>query len=587
MPFRMSSGLGSWKLGAFAVALALGANVSANAGFGQTLDQAEAVSRQRPGQQPARDAAATKPASGVIRGLVLGPGKSPLRRVRLVLRSPVLTQPLQTTTDLDGRFEFAGLREGRYRLAGTKGSFVAAEYGQRRANRPGTEFALSEGQTVEKVTLVLSPGAAITGTVFDDLGEPAAFVRVTALRRVFREGRPQLEPVGHAVETNDLGQYRLFGLASGSYFIGASGLAWTQGTASAPEAPTSAPTFYPGTMALADAIRINLGAGEERPGVNLPMLAVRSATVSGSALDSSGKPATSVILAALDPVGGVAATGTMGATSSASVKADGSFSISNVAPGDYMLSVYSRGTDSGDVESAAVRIGVVGEDMSGLSVVTAPGARITGRIIVAASKPSEPSRSSVQVFTEPVGDRFAGNLAAQAKIAADWSFELTGVAGQRRLRANAPSGWTLRSVTLDGTDITDSALEAPARGDLGGLQIILTDQVSSISGTVSDAEGRPQRDYWVVAFPADSARWTARSRYLQSSRPDQNGRFSLAALPAGTYLVSAIDDLDDGEGNDPEFLDTLRATASPITIADGEQKTVDLKLTVRTRGPQS
>ena len=583
---------------AFTVVAPLGASPGPGQGYQRTTPRtspglvlasgfvlAATPTKRSLGQQPPRDADAGRHASGAIRGRVIGPGRTPLRRVILTLRSPSLARPLQTTTDLDGRFEFVGLGEGRYRLTGAKGTFVATEYGQRRAGRPGTELALVDGQAIQDVTLVLAPGGSVSGSVVDDLGEPAAFVRVSALKRVVREGRAQLEAVGRAVETNDLGQFRLFGLAPGSYVVGASGVVWAPGSASVPEAPSSAPTFYPGTAVVAEAIRLTLATGEDRTGVNIPLLPIRPARVSGTAFDSAGKPATSLILASLDPVGGVAATGTMGATSSASVKADGSFSMDNVAPGDYMLSAYSRDTESGDVESAAFRLSVIGGDISGLSIATTAGAKLRGKFITDPTQPG-PARSSVHLFTEPVGDGFAGSLAGQATIAADWSFELPGVAGRRRLRVDLPAGWMLKSIALDGVDITEAPIDAPDHGELTGLQIALTNHISVIAGSVADADGKLQRDYWVVAFPPEPSQWTPRSRRLQSARPDQLGRFSLSALPAGEYLVAAVDDLEDGEASDPEFLESLRAKATPITIGDGEQKTVDLRIIARTHDPR-
>ena len=46
------------------------------------------------------------------------------------------------------------------------------------------------------------------------------------------------------------------------------------------------------------------------------------------------------------------------------------------------------------------------------------------------------------------------------RVKDDWTFETSGLFERRRFRVNAPpSGWFLKSVTHEGTDITDSGLD--------------------------------------------------------------------------------------------------------------------------------
>ena len=105
----------------------------------------------------------------------------------------------------------------------------------------------------------------------------------------------------------------------------------------------------------------------------------------------------------------------------------------------------------------------------------------------------------------------------------------------------------------------------------------MTNRATEISGRVSDDRSQPVGNYTVLAFPRDSDRWTL-SRYVQTSRPDQNDRFKIRGLPAGNYYAIALDYLDPDESTDPEYLERLRDKATALSLAEAEVKTLDLKI---------
>ena len=86
------------------------------------------------------------------------------------------------------------------------------------------------------------------------------------------------------------------------------------------------------------------------------------------------------------------------------------------------------------------------------------------------------------------------------------------------------------------------------------------------------------KDYSVIVFPADRDKWTPNSRYMRTSRPDQDGRYKASGVPAGAYLVIALDYLDQNEWNDPDFLEKVRSKATAFSVNEGETKTVDLRI---------
>jgi hypothetical protein len=77
----------------------------------------------------------------------------------------------------------------------------------------------------------------------------------------------------------------------------------------------------------------------------------------------------------------------------------------------------------------------------------------------------------------------------------------------------------------------------------------------------------------------DPQRWTLpNTRYVIGRRPDQNGRFEVKPLPAGTYYAAAVEYLPEGEWGDPEVLERLKANAKRFTLDEGESKTIELKI---------
>jgi hypothetical protein len=171
----------------------------------------------------------------------------------------------------------------------------------------------------------------------------------------------------------------------------------------------------------------------------------------------------------------------------------------------------------------------------------------------------------------------------QNRINDDYTFELTGLAERRLIRASVgqgqTAGWFLKAVLLDGDDVTDSGVEFTAGRAYDGLQVIFSQKTTDLSGLVSDDRNKPILDATVVIFPADREKWTYSSRYVRSMRPDTNGRYSIKSLPPHEdYLIIAVQNLEQGQGADPDFLARAREEAKPLSLNEGETKVFDVKL---------
>ena len=331
-----------------------------------------------------------------------------------------------------------------------------------------------------------------------------------------------------------------------------------------------------------DAQRVTVTIGQETAQVNFAMSSSRIATVSGTAVSSSGRPIDRGFLSLVSTVGGMPmmSLGTQ-------LKPDGTFQFSNVTPGDYRLQVQHSPNSDGPMistnapnsEFGSVAVTVSGQDVTGLSIVTSPGGTASGRIVFEGASKPPAAPTALNIFAVPLEMSMMMMGGGAVRVKDDWTFEAFGMVERRRFRVNTPpSGWFLKAVTHEGTDITDSGLEFKEGQQIGGIEIVLTQRAAEIAGSVQDAQARPVSDYAVVAFAADNTKWGFQTRFIRAARPNQDGRFSMKGLPAEDYLLVALEYLEAGEESDPEQLEKWKNTATRVSVKDGEQKILSLKL---------
>jgi protocatechuate 3,4-dioxygenase beta subunit len=135
----------------------------------------------------------------------------------------------------------------------------------------------------------------------------------------------------------------------------------------------------------------------------------------------------------------------------------------------------------------------------------------------------------------------------------------------------------MKSVYLDGRDITDQPIDVKSE-NVTGLNVIFTDKISSVKGTVRDARGNPAGDVAVILFPSDERLWHPQSRQIVSARTDAAGLYQLSTVPPGDYLIAASEDVEQGEWFDPSYLDQIRTRATRIRVEEGDERTQDLKV---------
>jgi protocatechuate 3,4-dioxygenase beta subunit len=536
----------------------------------------------RDGQQPAVTGTAT------IRGLVvqLDTGQ-PVRRVQVsARRSEAASQPDSVMTDAEGRFELTKLPAGSYQLSAAKAGYVTLQHGQRRPLEPGRPLVVAEGQRIDNVNFSLPRGSVIVGQVVDEYGDPVTGANVQAQRYRFVNGQRRLTAAGGDPSTDDRGQFRIFGLLPGQYYVSAAppggALAAVAALAAgggfgdlAPITFSSASgytrTYYPDSPSPATAQPVSLGVGEESPLLVVQLVASRTATVSGAIVGGDQENAfTRMVM--IRPRGSAPDSALVGGNMAQAQ--NGRFTLTGVVPGDYTIDAMMMNikTIPPQIQYGSTDIVVGGTDIHDVVIRITPGATARGRIRFEDGDPGSIRRNQVRLGATPAAPSLAP---VQERVNDDWTFEIAGLTGAVTLRADAPAPWTLKRILRGTTDITDAPVELSNDND--DLTIVLTTRATEVSGIVRDSRGASTTDYVALWFADDRARWGPQTRFIKTARPDRDGQYRIRGLPPGRYLAVALEYLEPGEELDPDRLDEFRRGAIAVDVREAETRSVDLR----------
>ena len=544
----------------------------------------DAAAQRSGGQRPPRVDPMTSSIKGIVTAADTG---APIRGAEVRLSSRGSYSRL-VTTDGDGLFSLTDLAAGEYRLSVSRTGFTPLLYGQRRPLEAATSIDLSEGEAFT-ANLALTRGGAIHGRVIDEFGEPIAGTRVQVLRSRMVQGRRRLQSMGPGDETDDTGAFRVYGLPPGDYYV----------TASAGPADSlrrEPPIYFAGTPTFTEAQVISLTVGTEAS-ADFQLQPFRNARVSGRVFNSSGAPVTAMVQLSSEAVGTGPNLENAGNPRAFKMTAasgpDGRFTIENVPPGPYMLTANSSfvagvmaGREASDPtagppkamldimergpETASQDIVVAGADITDIALTSRRGGVLSGTF-VADIGTLRPIPQGLSASFRPVN---GGNTMSMSQGGRGNAFRLVGMNGPFHLNiAGIPEGWAISEITVDGSDVTDEAIDL--KGTNATARVVLTDRITTVSGMVQPR--RERAGYSVVVFPDDSTRWTYPSRYVRTARVNDSGRFSISGLPANErYYAVAVDYLEEGEEQDTQVLERLRGRSTTFSLREAEQRAVVL-----------
>jgi hypothetical protein len=492
---------------------------------------------------------------------------------------------------MEGRYSLPDLPAGSYTISADKVGFVTQAFGASRPARPGTRVTLEPGRDRSDLDIRLPRGSVLSGRLYDESGEPIVRVSVRAMRYRYVQGQRRLFPSGYG-DTDDRGQFRIFGLEPGTYILSAvarSDVTNISNLAAAQRSTNFASTYYPGVSSVAEAITVSLGLQQEISALDFMLQLVPTVSVSGVVI-SQGEATSgaSVALVPEDPEGA-----STGPVYGARMLPDGTFRVSSVPPGRY-LAVARGATQVGRSGGQATRrasmlmaiqpLTVAGVDVTNLGLVLTEGGTLTGLVVAesGASTGGAVRLPRFRLVAEPAAQFLGAGAIAPGNVMSlsGEAFTLGNVAPiPQYLRVTGlPSDWWVKGIYLDGREVTETPIDVGAGQTVTGLQVVLSDRPTEIAGSVLDADGQPRADVNVVAFDIDEGTWKPRSRRVAGVRPSAEGAFQIRGLPPGDYYVAVGEDLEQGSWYDPVLLVELRANATRVTLAEGEKKKLDFDM---------
>jgi hypothetical protein len=558
-------------------------------------------------QAPPRDPAQLlAPAgTGTISGTVVDADNKPMRLVAVRIEGdPRASRTVMT--DESGRFTFTRVPPGDFFLRAAKPAFPEVSYGAKRPGRAGARLQIKDGTTIADIVLRMERGAVLTGTVFNERGEPVPNVSVTAYH-VYTGLDGSFSTSGVLTgstfpQTDDRGVYRFYGLPAGEYIVGTSPFFGSGSAARAPsddeirdavarasqltqpgaaatpkpQAPAQqvdyAPVFYPDAPNAVSAARIKVAAGEERTGIDLRLTLRPMAAISGQVINAPDPKQIEMNLFSRGK----------GSTLFTSSNPDGSFSFRGLPSGDYTVTARYRGAG---LLVASQDVTLNGRDAPAVTLALGPPLAVSGRIVVQRTGAAPPPPfSQLRVNALPVSAKSSATPTS-ATPAADGTFVLEGmIPGTYQIAmslggvSGAATPFATVSVSMGSRDITDVGTEIASGMPADPVTITMTDEMPQLSGHITLADGKPATDYYVVAVAQDQRYWIWSARRIKSARPDADGRYVFANLPAGTYRVAATTDLENSDLQDRSFLEQILAASAEVIVAQGEKKIFDLKI---------
>jgi hypothetical protein len=528
---------------------------------------------------------------GRITGIVVRDSDgAPLRRARVVLRPfEAGTPALGADADDKGAFEIRDIPRGTYSLTAQRDGYLETSTFQRGTLRMPPRFSIGPGQLISGVTFSLKPWATLAGKIRFNDGDPAVGVPVQLYREYHLRGRHGFTAVRNAL-TDDHGDYRLYDLPPGSYYVAAmyEKAPSTREFQDQPRVDDSgreissesyATTFYPDTLKLGEAVPIRVGYGGEIGGIDVFLRPVRKAALRGRVTDgTSGLPLSTatIFLERID----AGNNGTLPLPVRAEFDKESNFTIRQVTPGAYQ--VCADATSEGHRLVGRTFLTVADQDIDEVNLLTQPAREWKGVFRIEGSvdtrDPRDPrSNAAPRVTLEPRSER--GAIAEAAPRFAAEPFTVTVMPDETYdvFVRNLPENFYVSAVRVNGTDVRALGLAGSMAGELP-FEIVLDSRGGRIDGRVFGPNGDVWSGASMVLIPESPA------DHLQAYREtaaDEYGIFQIAGVPPGKYTLAAWLDDPPCDVYDPDGLDGCRASGMAVTVDANSQQTIAFNVKAR------
>ena len=500
--------------------------------------------------------------------------------------------PASVLTNAEGVFRFEDVPAGAYRLSASRTGFVRGLY-----LNDARAFTLTvrEG-AVADIKIALMPAAVVTGRVLDQDGDPVEAATVQVLRSTYSDGKRRWSAI-HSTNTNDLGEYRMAGVAPGRYLIGVSkrgravgrpanfpimppggmgrgGAMLGMGRGVQPVAVNDhefVPMYFPSALDSASATVLDCKPGAELRNIDFRLRKTRVYRVSGvvkglQAAVSGGQsrrgPGTMVSLYSNT------ASGQEGQRRTA-VTREGTFEFAGIMPGSYTLVVFELGRGTAPM-FARIPVEVSAEDVTGLLAAMQPAAKVSGRIFYEGA-PAATGRMEVHFTPADAPGAFEGRARVNG-ITFETTLDGTLPSGRYRVRVQPmPEGFYLKAVRSGQQNVLEQGLTVVPSGT-AAIDVVLAAGAATITGTVRDGDDKPLPRA-VVTLAPESGNAIDAYRYISAN---DAGEFHISGLRPGNYRIHAWEQLERGAHQDPEFMRPFGPAGLTLRLQVGSRESVQL-----------
>ena len=477
-------------------------------------------------------------------------------------------QSYSTSTENNGRFVIRDIAPGRYAIYASGNGYVeqAAENGK--AGSQTRILNLSPGENTRGLAFRLVPPGVITGTVYDEDGEPVMSAQVRAMRV---SGSGAHRPAGESgsEQTNDLGEYRIWGLQRGKYLVSVT-YQPSEFSQAQPTDQVYLPTFHPSTADSSQATVVEVEPGSETSGVDVDLRQAHAVAVRGRlTVDAPLKTLRGIIVSLIPrSAEGNYSFSNYGNYCSSVQDDSGDFEIRGVPPGPYNIVAFWN--DGRRQLGAKVPVDVSSANLDDVTVLLASPMTLAGRFRVEGGGQFDFTRLGVVLQST---DNTTGSDGA--RIRPDGSFAIPSVFdGNYRVRVfGFPEEYYVKSAQQGRTEVLLSGLTVSRSQSLSPLEITLSPDGGRVDGTVL-RDQNPVGGAVVVLVPNPPYRDQDEMYSLKTA--DGLGRFSLLGLPPGDYKLFAWEPVPGTNYVDPDFFEAFEARGTRVHIEEKQPQMVRL-----------
>ncbi len=485
-------------------------------------------------------------------------------------------------TDAGGRFVVENVDPGQYGLSAVRDGFGKMEYGARVPDRPGSPLFLSAGQHVRDIALRLTPQGVIAGRVLDEEGEPVQYAQIQVMGS--RSVRGMRNNSGYA-STNDLGEYRVFGLQPGKYYLRATDQQQNRMNDAQDRKPGveaeegHVPTYFPGSTDPAGAGVIEVAAGTVVSGADVTLRKTRTLRIRGRVVPAAGDgPPPRVMITVLprEPAFAVFVSAVMARTQGT----NGTFQVRNLAPGAYLL--VADWSEDGKRRVVKQPVDLGSSNLDDFTLLLTPALQLKGQVRVEGTADVNLAQLFVELATQgPMRYRMGGS---RVKDDGSFIFENINADNYTLNLRGLPPNFYMKSMRMGDVDALERGLDL-THGPAGSLDVVISPNGGQVEGTVADSKGQMSSGATVVLVPDAPRR--EQSGLYQIAGTDQSGHFNLQGIAPGDYKLFAWEDADSDSYRDPEFVKQFENAGEAVAIREGGRENRQLKLIPAESTPKS